>query len=84
MLTAATVGLFAPAPGLALGGSYGGGMLLTYVLGGPSVEIAPANEQDCTYGLSQRLWSKRQNVQWFTVGPPPAIGSVPVTKSCDD
>ena len=80
MLTAAIVGLFAPATGLALGGSYGGGIQLTYVLDGPTVEIAPAKEQDGTYALSQRLWSKRQNVQWFTVGPPPAIGSVPVTK----
>ena len=80
MLAAATLGLFAPATGLALGGSYGGGIQLTYMLDGPSVELAPANEHDGTYALSQRLWSKRQNVQWFTVGPPPAIGSVSVTK----
>jgi len=53
---------------------------VVFSLDGPGITLAPVEGQEGTYTLTQRLWSNKQNVQWFTAGPPPAMGSVPVTK----
>ena len=96
LITLAAVGLAVAAPvalaaestplggsyggGIQLTGSYGGGKQLTYTLDGSLTELAPVEGQNGAYTLTQHLWSKKQNVQWFSLGPPPAIGSMPVTK----
>ena len=45
---------------------------------GPGVVVSPVAGQDGSYTLAQRLWSRQQRVHWFTLGPPAAIGSMPV------
>ena len=44
------------------------------------IDVAPVEGQEGTYTLTQRLWSKKQRVHWFTPGPPALIGSMPVTR----
>ena len=51
-----------------------------FFLDGPGISLAPVEGQEGTYTVTQRLWSKKQNVQWFRAGSRPAIGSIRVTK----
>lgn len=51
-----------------------------YAFDCPSMELAPVEGQDGTYTLTQRLWSKKQRVQWVTTGKSPAVGSVPIAR----
>ena len=53
---------------------------VAFFLDGPSIALAPVDGQEGTYTLTQRLWSKKQNVQWLSTGSRPAIGSIRVTK----
>ena len=51
-----------------------------FFLDGPGISLAPVDGQEGTYTVTQRLWSKKQNVQWLSTGSRPAIGSIRVTK----
>ena len=53
---------------------------VAFFLDGPSIALAPVDGQEGTYTLTQRLWSKKQNVQWLSTGSRPALGSIRVTK----
>ena len=53
---------------------------VAFFLDGPGISLAPVEGQEGTYTVTQRLWSKKQNVQWFRAGSRPAIGSIRVTK----